>query len=108
MDLPVKAIRAQIASAIDLIVQVARLNDGTRKVVKITEVQGMEADVVVLSDIFAFREEGIVDDRVIGELKPTGIRPKFTPQLEAAGYNLRAGIFVPTPRQPDSGNGRRR
>jgi pilus assembly protein CpaF len=108
MDLPIKAIRAQIASAIDLIVQVARLNDGTRKVVKITEVQGMEADVVVLSDIFAFREEGIVDDRVIGELKPTGIRPKFTPRLEAAGYNLRAGIFVPTPRQPDSGNGRRR
>ncbi|MEA3374789.1 MAG: CpaF family protein [Chloroflexota bacterium] len=108
MDLPISAVRAQIASAIDLIVQVARLNDGTRKVVKITEVQGMEADVVVLSDIFAFKEEGIVDDRVVGELEPTGIRPKFTPRLQAAGYKLRAGIFVPTPRQPDPGNGRRR
>jgi len=108
MDLPISAVRAQIASAIDLIVQVARLNDGTRKVVNITEVQGMEADVVVLSDIFTFKEEGLVDDRVIGELRPTGIRPKFTTRLQAAGYNLRASIFVPTPRQPDSGNGRRR
>jgi len=108
MDLPIKAIRNQIASAVNLIVQVARLHDGARKVVKITEVQGMEADVVVLSDIFAFEEEGIKDDRVVGELTPTGIRPKFTPRLEAAGYKLRAGIFTPTPRRTDQGNGRRR
>lgn len=108
MDLPVKAIRGQIASAIDLIVQTARLHDGSRKVVKITEVQGMEAEVVVLSDIFQFVEEGLQDDRVIGELKPTGIRPKFTPRLEAAGFKLAAGIFTPDPIAADGPNGRRR
>jgi len=108
MDLPMKAVRSQIASAIDLIVQVARLHDGSRKVVKITEVQGMEGDVVILSDIFAFEEQGIEDDRVIGELKPTGLRPKFTTRLEAAGYKLRAGIFRPTTREHEPGNGSRR
>lgn len=96
MDLPVKAIRGQISSAIDLIVQVKRMFDGSRKVVKITEVQGMEADVVVLSDIFEFKEEGIdEEERVMGQLKPTGIRPKFTPRLEAAGFELEAGVFTP-------------
>lgn len=108
MDLPVKAIRGQIASALHFIVQTARLRDGSRKVVKITEVQGMEADVVVLSDIFQFNEEGLKDDRVVGELVPTGIRPKFTPRLEAAGYKLGADIFTPVPRQNQQGNGRRR
>jgi pilus assembly protein CpaF len=100
MDLPVKAIRGQIASAVNLIVQVRRLHDGSRKVVKITEVQGMEGDVVVLSDIFEFEEKGIKDDRVVGELEPTGIRPKFTPRLKAAGYELRAGVFAPNSTAP--------
>ncbi len=95
MDLPVKAIRGQIASAVNLIVQVRRLHDGSRKVVKITEVQGMEADVVVLSDIFSFKERGIEDERVVGDLEPTGIRPKFASRLEASGYKLRADIFAP-------------
>jgi pilus assembly protein CpaF len=108
MDLPLKAIRNQIASAVNAIVQVARLHDGSRKVVKITEVQGMEADVVVLSDIFEFKEEGLEDDRVVGELKPTGIRPKFTPRLQAAGYDLRVGIFAPDLVQHQEGNGRPR
>jgi pilus assembly protein CpaF len=97
MELPVKAIRNQIASAINAVVQVARLHDGSRKVVKITEVQGMEADVIVLSDIFEFKKAGIQDGRVIGKLTPTGIRPKFTPRLKAAGYQLRPGIFAPDP-----------
>jgi pilus assembly protein CpaF len=95
MDLPVKAIRGQIASAVNLIVQVRRLHDGSRKVVKITEVQGMEADVVVLSDIFSFKERGIEDERVVGDLEPTGIRPKFASRLESSGYKLRADIFAP-------------
>jgi len=100
MDLPVKAIRGQIASAVNLIVQVRRLHDGSRKVIKITEVQGMEGDVVVLSDIFEFEERGIKDDRVVGELEPTGIRPKFTPRLQAAGYELHAGVFSPNGTAP--------
>jgi len=93
-DLPVKAIRAQIASAINLIIHQARLRDGSRKVVSITEVQGMESDIVVLSEIFTFEEQGMQDDRVVGKLVPTGIRPKFTPKLEAAGYTLPADIFL--------------
>jgi pilus assembly protein CpaF len=94
MDLPLKVVRAQIASAIDLVVQQARLRDGSRKVVNITEVQGMEGDVIVLSDIFAFKEQGMQDDRVVGELEPTGIRPKFTPRLEAAGFHLPPEVFM--------------
>ncbi len=94
MDLPLKVVRSQIASAVDLIVQQARLKDGSRKVINITEVQGMEGEVVVLSDIFAFKEQGMEDGQVLGELIPTGIRPKFSPQLEAAGFKLGANIFM--------------
>jgi pilus assembly protein CpaF len=108
MDLPVKAIRRQIASAINLIVHVARLRDGSRKVIKITEVQGMEGDVVVLSDIFGFEEKGTENGRVVGELMPSGIRPKFTPRLEAAGFDLRADIFTPGGRQLSKSGPRRR
>src|SRR5205814_152358 len=74
MDLPVRAIREQIASAVNLIVQQARLRDGTRKIIAITEVQGMEGDVVVLQDVFAFEQTG-VDERgkIVGQLRPTGI-----------------------------------
>ncbi len=104
MDLPVKAIREQVASAINLIVQVARLRDGSRKAVKITEVQGMEGDVVVLADIFEFKEGHQEDGRVIGELAATGIRPRFSSRLEAAGYTLRPEIFARAPRQPEQVN----
>ncbi|MGD2148390.1 MAG: CpaF/VirB11 family protein, partial [Anaerolineae bacterium] len=107
MDLPVKAIRAQIAAAIDLIVQIARLRDGSRKVVRITEVQGMEADVVVLTDIFGFRDRGTSDGRVVGELLPSGIRPRFMPRLEAAGLDLGVDIFSHSVRLPNR-DGRRR
>ncbi|UCC87194.1 MAG: CpaF family protein [Anaerolineales bacterium] len=98
MDLPVRAIREQIASAVDLIVQEERMRDGSRKVVNITEVQGMEGDVIVMSDIFAFEQQGFEGGRVIGRLKPTGIRPKFVDRLEAANIHLPAGIFGVGPR----------
>jgi pilus assembly protein CpaF len=93
MDLPVRAIREQIAAAVDVIVQQERLRDGSRKIVNITEVQGMEGDVIVMSDIFAFEQQGMEAGRVIGRLKPTGIRPKFVDRIEAANIHLPAGIF---------------
>lgn len=94
MDLPVRAIREQIASAINLIIQLARLKDGSRKVIYITEVQGMEGDVVVLSDIFVFEQQGI-DERgkIIGQLKPTGIRPRFIDRFEERNIYLPPNIF---------------
>ena len=94
MDLPLKIVRQQVSSAIDLIIQQSRLRDGTRKVVAITEVAGMEGDVVVLSDIFKFEQTSIDGNgRVLGQLKPTGIRPLFGPRLEVAGFKLSAEIF---------------
>lgn len=95
MELPIKAIREQIASAINLIVHQERLQDGSRKIVNITEVQGMEKDVIVLQDVFCF-EQKTIDERgkVIGELKPTGIKPAFYPIFEERGIKLSSGIFV--------------
>ena len=94
MDLPLKVIREQIASAIDVIVQQSRLRDGSRKVTAITEVAGMEGDTVVLTDIFKFEQTGITQEgKVLGELKPTGIRPLFTPRLEVAGFKLGPEVF---------------
>lgn len=94
MDLPIKIVRQQVSSAIDVIIQQSRFRDGTRKVVAITEVAGMEGDVVVLSDIFKFEQTGIDGDgKVLGQLKPTGIRSLFGPRLEVAGFKLSAEIF---------------
>ncbi len=93
MELPVRAIREQIASAVDLIVHQERLRDGTRKIVSITEVQGMEGDVIVLQDIFVFEKTGIRDGKVIGEFKATGVRPKFIEKFEAMGIYLPPQIF---------------
>jgi pilus assembly protein CpaF len=94
MDMPVQVIREQIASAIDVIVQQTRLRDGARKVSAITEVQGMESGTVVLQDIFLLDEKGITSDgKVIADLRPTGVRPKFTPKLEANGFKLPPSIF---------------
>jgi pilus assembly protein CpaF len=94
VDLPVKVIRQQIASAVDVIIQIARLKDGSRKVVAITEVAGMEGDTVVLTDIFKYEQTGITKEgQIIGSLKPTGIRPLFTPRLEASGFRLGPEIF---------------
>ena len=93
MDLPVRAIREQISSAINLIVHEERLRDGSRKVVSITEVQGMEGDVIVMQDVFSFQQTGIEAGKVIGRLRPTGIRPKFMEQIEQANIHLPPSIF---------------
>ena len=93
MDLPLRAIREQIASALNLIVHQERMRDGTRKITKITEVQGMEGDVIVMQDVFLFEQQGIEAGKVIGRLKPTGIRPKFIELIEAANIHLPPTIF---------------
>jgi pilus assembly protein CpaF len=93
IEIPIKAIRQQIASALDLIVHMERLRDGSRKVVQITEVQGMEGDTIVLQDIFVFEQTGIEDGKIVGRLRPTGIRPKFMEKIEAAGIYLPPDIF---------------
>ena len=99
MDLPVRAIREQMASAIDLIVHLTRLRDGTRRVTHISEVQGMEGDVVVLQDLFLFDFGMGVDEtgRFLGHLKSTGIRPKFSERLADHGIRLRPEIFAQEP-----------
>jgi pilus assembly protein CpaF len=97
MDLPIKIVRQQISSAVDVIVQMSRMRDGTRKITAITEVAGMEGDVVVLSDIFKFNQSGVdAEGKILGQVKPTGIRPLFGPRLEAAGFKLGAEIFGAT------------
>jgi pilus assembly protein CpaF len=101
MDLPIKVVRQQVSSAVDLIVQQTRLKDGQRKITGITEVAGMEGDLVVLTDIFRFEQTGVsVDGKVIGEITPTGIRPNFTPRLESYGFKLSAEIFAPKRSDP--------
>jgi pilus assembly protein CpaF len=97
MDMPIDVIRAQIASAVDLIVQQTRLDDGQRKVSYITEVQGMEGNTVVLQDIFMLQVKGKTEEgKIIAELKPTGVRPKFTNKLEAHGFKLPPSVFGAT------------
>ncbi len=93
VDLPQRAIREQISSAVDLIVQIARLKDGSRKIVAITEVQGMEGDVIIMQDVFVFEQTGFVEGKVQGRLRPTGIRPKFVAKFEAAGIRLPPNVF---------------
>lgn len=93
MDLPVRAIREQIASAVDVVCHQERLRDGSRKVVKITEVQGMEGDMITMSDIFEFEQTGVEGGKIIGRIRPTGIRPKFTDRIEAAGIYLPPSVF---------------
>ncbi|HHY39693.1 MAG TPA: CpaF family protein [Syntrophaceticus sp.] len=93
VDLPVRAIREQIAAAIDLIVHQNRMQDGSRKVTHITEVQGMEGDTIILQDLFVFEQQGIERGQVKGRFKSTGIRPRFLSKLESSGIMLPAEIF---------------
>jgi pilus assembly protein CpaF len=95
MDLPLKAVREQIASAFDLIAHLERMPDGTRKITQITEVQGMEGDVIVMQDVFRFVHTGIRDGRVQGYFTGTGIRPKFMDRVEAYGHYLPPAMFAP-------------
>ena len=93
-NLNVRSIRQQVASAIDLFIQCSRLSDGTRKVTYITECLGMEGDLVTTQDIFVFERTGMsADGRVIGRFKPTGVRPKFSERLKAAGIELQQQLF---------------
>ena len=95
LDLPIRAIREQIANAIDIIVQQSRLKDGTRKITHITEVLGMEGDTIVLQDLFTYRETGISADGIInGKFVSSGIRPSFTEQMELNGFELPASWFA--------------
>jgi pilus assembly protein CpaF len=94
-DLPSKAIREQIASALNVILQLSRMSDGTRKVVTVSEVTGMEGDVVVMQDIFVFEKRGVDrDGKVLGEYRATGVRPKFLDAVHAAGIHLGANVFA--------------
>ncbi len=94
MDLPLRAIREQIAGAVDLIVQQARLKDGSRKVITITEVVGMEGEIITLQDLFVFEQEGLNDEgKIIGKLKPTGIRPRCYDRIIEHGIRLSMDMF---------------
>ncbi len=93
MDLPIRAIREQVSSAVDVIVHQERMRDGTRKVVNVTEVSGMEGDVITTTDIFQFTQEAIENGRIVGTLRPTGLRPKFMDQIENSGIHLSPKIF---------------
>lgn len=93
MDLPVRAIREQVASALELVVHLERLRDGTRKVTHVTEIVGMEGDVITMMDIFVFEQTGLENGKIIGRLRPTGLRPKFMDKIEASGIHLPASIF---------------
>jgi len=93
MELPLKAIREQVSSAIELVVHLERLKDGSRKIVNVSEVQGMEGDTIVMQDLFVFQHAGIKDGRVMGKLVPTGLRPRFLEKFTANGIELPDSIF---------------
>jgi pilus assembly protein CpaF len=94
VELPLKVIRQQVSSAVDLIVQQSRLKDGSRKITAITEVAGMEGEIIVLTDVFKFEQTGVTEaGKILGDIKATGIRPQFSPRLEAAGFKLSSDIF---------------
>jgi pilus assembly protein CpaF len=95
LDLPVRAIREQIASAIHLVIQIARLSDGSRRVTHISEISGMEGQVVTMQDLFRFEQEGVdAEGRVVGHFRSTGIRPRFADRFEVAGVNLPSDIYT--------------
>ena len=93
MELPIRAIREQVTSAIDVIIHQERMRDGSRKVTNITEVSGMEGDVITTTDIFVFEQTGFENGKVLGRLRPTGLRPKFMDKIEASGIHLPPTIF---------------
>jgi len=94
-DLPARAIREQMSSALDVMIQVARLSDGTRKIVKVSEVTGMEGDVLVMQDIFVYEKQGLTDEgKVKGQFRATGVRPKFLDVIHTAGIHLESDIFA--------------
>jgi pilus assembly protein CpaF len=95
LDLPLRAVREQIASAFDLVVHLDRLRDGRRMVVQVSEVMGMEGDIIVMQDIFRYIRTGVKDGRVQGHFTATGVRPKVMEKIEAAGMSVSPTTFVP-------------
>ena len=93
MDLPIRAVREQVSSAIELVVHQERMRDGTRKITNITEVTGMEGDIITMTDLFVFEQVGMEAGKVVGRLRPTGLRPKFMDKIEYAGIHLPASVF---------------
>ncbi len=93
MELPVRAIREQVSSAIDLVIHQERMRDGSRKIVNITEVAGMEGDIITMTDIYIFEQTGYDNGKVVGRLRPTGLRPRFYEKIEAAGIHLPPSIW---------------
>jgi len=94
LNIPERAVRHQIASAVHAVVQIARLSDGTRKVITVSEITGMDGDGIAMQDIFSFDRTGIDEGgKVRGMFRPTGLRPKFTERLAIAGARLRPGLF---------------
>ena len=95
VEIPAKAIRQQVSSAIDVVVQVSRLSDGRRKIISVSEIVGMEGDTITMQEIFVFEKTGVsADGSVIGKFLPTGIRPKFADKLKIAGIELSPDIFT--------------
>jgi pilus assembly protein CpaF len=95
MELPIKAMRQQISSAVDLIIQANRLQGGPRKVTSITEVCGMEQDIIIMQDVFRYRQLGIDQNgRAFGQFEATGVRPTFVNRIEAAGIKLPSNLFA--------------
>ncbi|HKP48870.1 MAG TPA: ATPase, T2SS/T4P/T4SS family, partial [Gemmatimonadales bacterium] len=94
LELPERAMRQQIASAINVVVQVSRLSDGSRKLMQVSEIVGMEGDIITMQDIFVYEREGIAEnDKVLGQFKATGIRPRFSDRLKSYGIDLSALMF---------------
>ena len=93
IDFPLKVVRQHISSAVDVIVQQSRLKDGSRKITSITEVTGMEGDIVVMNEIFRFEQSGTSTDQATGQLRATGVRPLFSPRLEMYGFKLPGELF---------------
>src|SRR5438552_18389859 len=94
LELPIKAMRQQISSAVDLIIQANRLQGGPRKITHITEVMGMEQDIIVMQEIFRYKQMGIDQNgRAVGQFEATGVRPSFVNKIEAAGIKLPSNLF---------------
>jgi len=94
MELPLRAVREQIASAFDIIVHLARLVDGSRRVTSVCEVQGMEGDIIVMQEIFEYKQQSVRDGHVVGEFRSTGVRPKFMEEIERAGLQINPRVFA--------------
>ncbi|HCB48499.1 MAG TPA: type II secretion system protein E [Chloroflexi bacterium] len=96
MDLPIQTVRKQIASAINLVVQLSRMRDGTRKIIQVTEIAGTEGDTIVMQDLFKFVDQGEKNGKVLGEFEPGGLRSQYTDRLKIYGFNLSPKTFMKT------------